>query len=108
AASLLERGWLNTGREGADDAHLRYGSHARFWVEPERIEEFARASDATRAGWAWRRYVESARSGGERVVEVRYEAMVADPEATAASLGERLGLDPSRLAATLSSAHSRS
>src|SRR5262245_47156602 len=59
-ASLLERGWLNAARTGADDAHLPYGPHPRFWVEPERRDEFATVSDATRAAWAWRRYVTSA------------------------------------------------
>ena len=53
--SLLERGWLAAGRAGVDDADLPYGARARFWVEPERVEEFERASDATRAAWAWRR-----------------------------------------------------
>ena len=33
--SLLERGWLSSGRTGADDARLAYGSQARFWVEPD-------------------------------------------------------------------------
>ena len=33
ATSLLERGWLNSSRTGADDARLAYGSHPRFWVE---------------------------------------------------------------------------
>ena len=59
--SLLERGWLSSGRTGADDARLAYGSQARFWVEPERIEEFEQASDARRAAWAWRRYLTAAR-----------------------------------------------
>ena len=38
--SLLERGWLGAERTGADDARLPYGARARFWVEPERAEEF--------------------------------------------------------------------
>ena len=39
--SLLERGWLGTDRTGSDDAGVAYGAHARFWVEPDRAEEFA-------------------------------------------------------------------
>ena len=54
ATSLLERGWLNSSRTGADDARLAYGSHPRFWVERDRRDEFSHASDATRAAWAWR------------------------------------------------------
>ena len=59
--SLLERGWLSTGKSGGDDAKLAYGARARFWVEPDRIAEFESASDATRAAWAWRSYLETAR-----------------------------------------------
>src|SRR5581483_10405892 len=71
--SLLERGWLSATRSGVDDAGLEYGSSARFWVEPERREEFSRVSDARRCAWAWRRYVEAARSAPrDRVLEVRY------------------------------------
>jgi hypothetical protein len=80
--SLLERGWLSAERDGRDDAGLAYGAAPRFWVEPERREEFTEVSDARRCAWAWRRYVEAARAadGGDRLLEVRYEglASVAD------------------------------
>ena len=71
--SLLERGWLGTERAGADDAGLAYGAHARFWVEPERAEEFGAASEAKRAAWAWRRYVTAAprRPGADARAPVR-------------------------------------
>lgn len=80
--SLLERGWLSAARTGADDAGLAYGPHPRFWVEPERREEFAQVSDARRCAWAWRRYVEAVRSAGasERTLEVRYEALAGEPD----------------------------
>ena len=73
--SLLERGWLNADAEGRDDARLPYGSEPRFWVEPERREEFAQVSDARRCAWAWRRYVEAVRAAGagDRLLEIRYE-----------------------------------
>jgi hypothetical protein len=75
--SLLERGWLNADRDGRDDARLPYGSEARFWVEPERREEFAQVSDARRCAWAWRRYVEAvlAAGAGNRLLEIRYESL---------------------------------
>jgi hypothetical protein len=80
--SLLERGWLSADADGRDDARLPYGSEPRFWVEPERREEFAEVSDARRCAWAWRRYVEAVRSAGagDRLLEIRYEelARVAD------------------------------
>ncbi len=76
--SLLERGWLNAGEVGKDDARLPYGAEPRFWVEPERRDEFAHVSDARRCAWAWRRYVEAVRSSGagdDRLLEVRYEGL---------------------------------
>src|SRR4051794_5583763 len=44
--SLLERGWLRADHSARDDAKQRYGAHARFWVEPERREEFEQVSEA--------------------------------------------------------------
>jgi len=109
AASLLERGWLSAGRGGRDDARAAYGAHARFWVEPERRDEFERASDATRAAWAWRRYASAAREPEtDRRVEVRYEELVTEPATAAARLGATLELDPGPLAAAFANAHSRS
>jgi hypothetical protein len=90
--SLLERGWLSAGRDGADDAGLPFGSYRRFWVEAGRDRDFQRASDVRRTAWAWRRYVEAARVDGI-ALEVRYERLVADPGAVAASLAHDLDLD---------------
>lgn len=75
--SLLERGWLNADRAGRDDARLSYGAEPRFWVEPERRDEFSQVSDARRCAWAWRRYVEAVRASdaGDRLLEVRYEGI---------------------------------
>jgi hypothetical protein len=107
-SSLIERGWLKTTQEDADDAGLRYGAHARFWVERERTDEFLGASEATRAAWAWRRYVTAAHGSEERTLEIRYESLVADPVGTAAGLAAHLGSDPTPLAETLSLVHGRS
>jgi hypothetical protein len=103
-ASLLERGWLSEGREGGDDAGLPYGAGVRFWVEPERRGEFAHADDARRAAWAWRRYLEAARSVPERTLELRYEELAAKPDAAAARLGPFLGVEAQALAEALSEA----
>ncbi len=80
--SLLERGWLSAGQEGADDAGHAYGPEPRFWVEPERREEFGQVSDARRCAWAWRRYVEAVRSAraGDRLLEVRYEELASSAD----------------------------
>jgi hypothetical protein len=106
--SLLERGWLRAERTGADDAGLAYGAHARFWVEPERAEEFTRASDATRAAWAWRRYVTAAGAVPDRTLELRYEDLVADPQAAAVHAAGFLGSDPGPLGDAFARVHDRS
>jgi transposase len=106
--SLLEQGWLADERAGGDDAGLPYGGHVRSWVEPERREEFMGASEATRAAWAWRRYLTAARSAPERTLELRYEEIATDPGAMAARIAERLQTDPAPLAEALAEVHSRS
>lgn len=108
ATSLLERGWLSGERTGADDARLAFGSHPRFWVEPGREDEFRSASDATRAAWAWRRYVTAAGAVPARTVEVRYEQLVADPAAAAAPVAHRLGVEQGHVAEAFSAVHDRS
>jgi hypothetical protein len=108
ASSLLERGWLRAGREGGDDAGLPFGPGARFWVEPDREEEFAGASDARRAAWAWRRYVGAVRSAPVPVVEVRYEQLAADPGAVASQLSSALDVPERPLAEALHRAHGAS
>jgi hypothetical protein len=106
--SLLERGWLGAGAAGADDAGLPYGAHVRAWVEPERADEFLRASEATRAAWAWRRYVTAARGVDERTLELRYEDLVTDPAVAAERLGTHLDLDSHALTDSLAAAHAGS
>lgn len=107
--SLLERGWLSARRsDESDDAQLAYGVHPRFWVEPERREEFVRVSDARRAAWAWRRYVGAARTAPARTIELRYEELVSDPGDATESLAHALGVGGDELAAAFSSAHANS
>jgi Sulfotransferase family len=108
ATSLLERGWLSAERSGADDARLAFGPHARFWVEPGRDEEFSRVSDATRAAWAWRRYVTAAGVVPERTVEVRYEQLVTDPAAAAAPVAATIGVEPGLVEGAFARVHDRS
>jgi hypothetical protein len=108
ATSLLERGWLSAERTGADDARLPFGPYARFWVEPGREQEFSEVSDATRAAWAWRRYVTAASAVPDRTVVVRYEELVRDPAAAAAPVAARLEVDPELVTAAFSRAHDTS
>jgi hypothetical protein len=108
ASSLLERGWLRKDHGGRDDAKQPYGNYARFWVEPELAQTFENVSDARRAAWAWRRYVEAVRQQGERVVEVRYERLVTDSRAVAEEVAGRLGVPAGPLVEALAAAHSDS
>ena len=106
--SLLERGWLGDDRAGSDDAGLAYGTHPRFWVEPERADEFRSASEARRAAWAWRRYVSAARAVPERTLELRYEELVSEAGEVATRVAAYLDLQPEPLAESLSRAFDRS
>jgi hypothetical protein len=106
--SLLDRGWLSQGRGGGDDAGLPYGAEPRFWVEPQRLEEFRTTSDARRAAWAWRTYVQAARSLGGRAHEIRYERMVSNPDAVATELATFLDVPASELGRALRGAHDES
>jgi hypothetical protein len=107
--SLLEKGWLGSSRAGgADDAGLRYGVEPRFWVEAERRDEFSTVSEAQRVAWAWRRYVEAARSAYGPVFELRYESLAADPDAAAALLAAHVDAPVEPLAAALRAVHAES
>ena len=103
--SLLERGWLSAERAGADDAGLAYGPSARFWVEPERRDEFPTVGDVRRAAWAWRRYVTAGSDLGERALELRYERLAAEPEAVAGELAAYLDAPEGGLSEALRRAH---
>ena len=110
--SLLERGWLKAARPGRDEVGQPHGAHARFWVEPERRDEFESAGEAARAAWAWRVHVTAARGAAsrnpERTLELRYEELTTDPAASAKRLARQLELDPQLLAASLAAARDRS
>ncbi len=106
--SLLEKGWLSASHAGQDDAGIAYGPYPRFWVEPERREEFSMASDARRAAWAWRRYVSAARRAGERAFEIRYERMTTEPAALARELAAYLDAPADPLVVALQKAHPES
>ena len=108
AASLLQKGWLRAGRPGQDDVGEPYGHHPRFWVEQERRAEFDEASEARRAGWAWRRYVTAARAAPASTVEIRYEALAADPEGASEPIAVHIGADPVLLARALGRMHAES
>ena len=65
-------------------------------------------SDATRAAWAWRRYVTAAAAVPEQTVEVRYEQLATDPVAAARPVAAALGVDPELVAERFAQVHDRS
>lgn len=96
AASLLESGWLGGRRNERDDAGHAFGGYARFWVEPERAQEFEQVSEARRCGWAWRRYVSVTRAAladldPRRVTILRYEEFVTDAATAGTTVATGLG-----------------
>ena len=61
-----------------------YGPYPRFWVEPERREEFQQTTDIHRCIWAWRRHTETALEtfsnfSPQKYHELRYESLVNNP-----------------------------
>ena len=105
--SLLAKGWLRE-REGADDVGMPYGAYARSWVEPERVHEFERSSEAHRAAWAWRRYLSAVRATAPGALEVRYEELAADPAATAQRIAAHIDADVEPLVQALRAVHAES
>lgn len=91
AVSLREKPWLrragtNSGRR--EPGGYRYGAEPRFWVEPDRRDEFVRTTDLHRAVWSWRRHNEAALEGmaglaADRTLILRYEEIPSDPDGTA-------------------------
>lgn len=108
ACSLLEKPWLKRETAAVDDAGVPYGAYARFWVEPGRRAEFEHATDARRAAWVWRSYVEAARSADVPTIEIRYEELAADPARIARYLGTELDASVPDLTAALARVHGSS
>jgi hypothetical protein len=106
--SLLDRGWLRSKRSGHDGVGQPLGAVARFWVEPERREEFSEASDTRRAAWAWRRHIEAVRASEVAVHEVRYERLHRDSGDVAEELASYLGAAAGPLSHALERAHDKS
>jgi len=108
ATPTTRRRFQRRRRSGATSHQLAYGAHSRFWVEPERREEFEHASEARRCAWAWRRYVTAAAAAPERSVELRYEALVESPQTEADRIAAALGSEPEPLRRAFAEVHGSS
>jgi hypothetical protein len=104
ASSHMRKPWLRA--EDAFSGEREPGGYLngpwpKFWVEPERRDEFLRTSDARRMAWAWRRYTEAGQAqadvlGPERYHELRYENLVRDPDAEGEMILDFLGIDSAK------------
>ncbi|HET8681545.1 MAG TPA: sulfotransferase [Micromonosporaceae bacterium] len=108
AVSHAEKPWLAAASAGArrtGRGGIQWGPAARFWVEPDRREEFEKVSDLARAAWSWRRFTSSALAGlaglaPQRWLELRYEAVVRQPDRAAEQVADFLEVsDPAARAA---------
>jgi hypothetical protein len=88
-----------------------------FWVEPGREAEFIESSQFVRSVWCWKVMVRRAHdfahrpdvAASGRVIEVRYETLVADPLGEGGRILDHFGLKlNSRIARRLRSAHDHS
>lgn len=105
--SHAEQPWLaaasaGTARRGR--AGQLWGPYPRWWVEPDRCEEFTQVSDLVRSAWCWRRFTTAALDGlaglsASRMLELRYEPLVQDPAGAARLLADFLETSPAGLQA---------
>lgn len=101
AVSHAEQPWLNaasTGTGKSGRGGTPWGAAPRFWVEPERREEFSQVSDLRRSAWMWRRFTSSALAQlaglpADRVRHLRYEDIVSRPAEAAEVVADFLAVD---------------
>ena len=100
AASHIREPWLRadsalSGRR--EPGGYLYGPWAPWWIAPGDRAAFEAGPDVLRMSMAWRRYTEAAvrvgpSLGPERYLEIRYEALMADPAAVGTVLLDFLGI----------------
>ena len=115
ASSHMGKPWLRAAEAASGEREPGgelNGPWPKFWVEPERREEFTSTSDARRMAWAWRRYTEAGLADGPalgeaRYHELRYEALTRDPQREAERLLDFLDIEREASRATFSEAMGR-
>jgi hypothetical protein len=101
ASSHMHKPWLraeDAWSEEREPGGYLHGPWPKFWVEPDRRDDFIETSDARRMAWAWRRYTESglehgAALGPERYHELRYEELVRQPLDEGEKMLDFMGID---------------
>jgi hypothetical protein len=103
ALSLTEKPWYSNAYKGSimrEPGGYRCGPGVRFWVEPDRQAEFETTNDLHRCIWLWRRYTEAILTDvpslpSNQYCEIKYEDLVAQPEAIATQLLDFMAIDNS-------------
>lgn len=78
ALSHSKKPWLQAAAAASgrrDPAGYLDGPYRRFWVEPERGEEFEATTDIHRCIWAWRRYNEAVLASRPALLSTQYCAI---------------------------------
>ena len=109
ALSHMKKPWLAErmrNESGFDLWGDRHGPFPRFWVEPDRAQEFGSTDDYHRCIWTWRRHVEAGMQHGSalgpnRYLEIRYEEVVREPAAHADCISEFLDFSASQRASLI-------
>ena len=94
ALSYSKKPWLQAASSDSgklEPGGYSYGAYPRYWVEPQRREEFKKTSDIHRCIWAWRRHIENVwedkqQLPSDQYFELSYETLVTNYEQE----GERL------------------
>lgn len=100
ALSLSKKPWY---QNQVKDKGLRepsgylFGPQARFWVEPNRADEFETTSDLHRCAWIWRHYVEHVLAAKSHIppsqfYELTYEDLVEEPQNNAIGILDFLNI----------------
>lgn len=101
ALSLSKKPWYQNETKGKglkEPSGFVFGPDARFWVEPDRAEEFETTSNVHRCVWIWRQYVENVLTAKDNIpdsqfYEMRYEDLVTAPREEASNLLNFLGIE---------------
>ena len=100
AISLSEKPWHRSDNSISirdPDGYL-CGPGARFWVEPDRVEEFEATTDLHRCIWIWRLYVQAVLNAKSNLCpqsyhELKYEDLVKNPSHEANKIADFLDID---------------
>ncbi|MGB5631835.1 MAG: sulfotransferase, partial [Waterburya sp.] len=100
ALSLAKNPWYQNSLKDSglkEPAGYVFGPQARFWVEPERSQEFETTTDIHRCVWIWRQYVEHVLAAKSLIpqgnfYQLKYEDFISHPYDEAIRLLDFMGI----------------